>query len=45
MRKAFDTWSSNPLQYKLNNKKEALELLSKFSIENIGQQMKEALSV
>lgn len=45
MRYAFDSWKRNPLQYKLNNKKAALERLSEFSLETVGQQMKEALSV
>lgn len=45
MRAAFNAWKENPMQYKLDNKKAALQTLSEFSLENVGQKMKEALSV
>lgn len=44
MRNAYNEWKVNPMQYKLTNKRAAIGLLSNFSIETVGQQMKEALN-
>lgn len=45
LRAAFEAWQKDPMGYKLANKKAALQRLSEFSLENVGQKMKEALSV
>lgn len=45
MRNSFDLWQKDPIGYKLKNKRDALERLSEFSLENVGQRMKETLSV
>ena len=45
LRQAFNEWKSDPMASKLKNKKSALEQLEQFSLENVGQKMKEALNV
>lgn len=45
MRQSYNEWKSNPMRYKLKAKVAALELLSEFSFESVGQKMKETLNV
>ena len=45
LREAYNKWKKNPMEYKLDSKKAALEQLSEFSMNTIGNKMKEALSV
>ena len=45
LREAYTKWKQNPMQYKLDSKKAALEQLSEFSLDTIGNKMKEVLSV
>ena len=45
LRKYYDEYKNNPIQYKLNNRKAGLERAREFSYEKIGNKMKEALNV
>lgn len=45
LRQAFNSWKSDPMTGKLENKQAALKQLEQFSLENVGQKMKEALNV
>lgn len=43
MRKLYNEWNENPVMYKINKRKEALEIIEAFSIKSVGQTMKEIL--
>ena len=45
MRKLYNAWSGNPVIYGVNRKREAFERLEVFSLENVGNNMKENLNV
>lgn len=44
MRELYDEWRENPMQYKMNKKKEAFDRIKAFSLQHLGREMKEILN-